>query len=109
MTDEELVKHLRTLAVTHPHLGTAQAADRIEALTQALKEMDAKLTKRCEVYLQLAKSDGLREGLEMAAKICDEEGDEWDSDRVITEKNYARHAGARILAIDPAGLKEQKG
>ncbi|CAB3928219.1 hypothetical protein LMG26858_06178 [Achromobacter anxifer] len=37
--------------------------------------------------------------LEQAARICDAEGQEWDSDAVITEKNYAEHCGRRIRAL----------
>jgi len=37
--------------------------------------------------------------LEQAARICDAEGQEWDSDAVITEKNYAEHCARRIRAL----------
>lgn len=32
------------------------------------------------------------------AKVCDAEGREWDSDDVVTEKNYAAHCAAAIRA-----------
>ena len=33
---------------------------------------------------------------EACAKVCDAEGREWDSDSVVTEKNYAAHCAAAI-------------
>lgn len=30
------------------------------------------------------------------AQLCDAEGDEWDSDEVVTEKNYAAHCAQLI-------------
>ena len=33
---------------------------------------------------------------ERAALICDEEADEWDSDRLVTHKNYAAYCARRI-------------
>ena len=35
---------------------------------------------------------------EACAKVCDAEGSEWDSDDVVTEKNYAAHCAAAIRA-----------
>lgn len=35
---------------------------------------------------------------EACAAICDAEGREWDSDDVVTEKNYAAHCAHRIRA-----------
>jgi len=35
---------------------------------------------------------------EQCAQICDAQGKEWDSDAVITEKNYAAHCAAAIRA-----------
>lgn len=32
------------------------------------------------------------------AKVCDAEGREWNSDDVVTEKNYAAHCAAAIRA-----------
>lgn len=37
--------------------------------------------------------------LEQAIAICDEEGNEWDSDNLIMEKNYAHACRDRIRAI----------
>lgn len=34
----------------------------------------------------------------VCAAICDAEGAEWDSDAVVTEKNYAAHCANRIRA-----------
>jgi hypothetical protein len=34
-----------------------------------------------------------------ATAICQEEADEWDSDRLVTEKNYAEHCGMRIMKL----------
>ena len=33
---------------------------------------------------------------EACARVCDAEGHEWDSDGVMTEKNYAAHCAAVI-------------
>ena len=33
---------------------------------------------------------------EACAQLCDAEGDEWDSDEVVTEKNYAAHCAQLI-------------
>lgn len=41
----------------------------------------------------------VREALAEAAEICPEEGREWDSDAVVTDKNYAEHCAQRIRAI----------
>ena len=41
--------------------------------------------------------------LEEAAKVCDAQGDEWDSDAVITEKNYAHACAAAIRNLSSAG------
>ena len=35
---------------------------------------------------------------EACAAICDAEGREWDSDGVVTEKNYAAHCAVAISA-----------
>ncbi len=35
---------------------------------------------------------------EACARICDAEGREWDSDAVVTLKNYAEHCAAAIRA-----------
>ena len=35
---------------------------------------------------------------EACALICDAEGREWDSDAVVTRKNYAEHCAAAIRA-----------
>ena len=37
---------------------------------------------------------------ERAALICDEEADEWDSDRLVTHKNYAAYCARRIRSPD---------
>lgn len=37
--------------------------------------------------------------LEQVARICDEEGREWDSDALVTTKNYAAHCATRIRAL----------
>ncbi|MFY3460751.1 hypothetical protein ACOTJD_29255, partial [Achromobacter xylosoxidans] len=37
--------------------------------------------------------------LEQAAAICDAEGQEWDSDALITEKNYAEYCARRIRSL----------
>lgn len=37
--------------------------------------------------------------LEQAARICDAEGQEWDSDAVVADKNYAQSAALRIRAL----------
>ena len=42
------------------------------------------------------------EDLEEAAKVCDAAGDEWDSDAVITEKNYAHACAAAIRNLSSA-------
>lgn len=34
-----------------------------------------------------------------AVAICQEEADEWDSDRLVTHKNYAEHCGKRIRRL----------
>ncbi|KAE8546114.1 hypothetical protein [Marinobacter nauticus] len=34
-----------------------------------------------------------------AVAICREEADEWDSDRLVTHKNYAEHCGERIRQL----------
>lgn len=39
---------------------------------------------------------------EACAKVCDAEGSAWDSDDVVTEKNYAAHCAKAIRA---RGLK----
>lgn len=51
----------------------------------------------------LAYSAGRLKGLDEAKAICKQQGDEWDSDAVVIDKNYAHHCAA---AIDQ--LKEQK-
>ena len=35
---------------------------------------------------------------EACARVCDAEGREWDSDDVVTEKNYAAHCATAIRA-----------
>lgn len=37
--------------------------------------------------------------LEQVARICDEEGREWDSDALVTTKNYVAHCATRIRAL----------
>lgn len=41
--------------------------------------------------------------LARAIAICQEEGDEWDSDNLITEKNYAHACRDRIAALAATG------
>jgi hypothetical protein len=50
-----------------------------------------------EAHVKKAVCDALK----VAAEICSEEGREWDSDAVITEKNYAEHCAQRIRTIIP--------
>lgn len=40
-----------------------------------------------------------KQAVEEAAAICDGEGNEWDSDDLITEKNYAHAFRDRIRAM----------
>ena len=35
---------------------------------------------------------------EACARVCDAEGREWDSDDIVTEKNYAAHCAEEIRA-----------
>jgi hypothetical protein len=46
-------------------------------------------------------SPSFEQAIRMAAEICQQEGDEWDSDAVVTEKNYAHACRDRILALSP--------
>ena len=39
-----------------------------------------------------------------AKVICQEEADEWDSDRQITHKNYAERCGERIRKLQESSL-----
>lgn len=41
----------------------------------------------------------LCDALAVVVEICDEEGREWDSDRQITDKNYASFCAGRIRAL----------
>lgn len=40
-----------------------------------------------------------KQAIEEASAICDEEGNEWDSDNLITEKNYAHACRDRIRGL----------
>ena len=40
-----------------------------------------------------------KEFMEACAQICDQEAEEWDSDNVVTEKNYAAACATRIRAL----------
>lgn len=39
------------------------------------------------------------EAIEAAARLCDEQAAEWDSDAVVSDKNYAAHCAALIRAM----------
>jgi len=41
----------------------------------------------------------VRDALEAAARLCDEQAAEWDSDELVSDKNYAAHCAALIRAM----------
>ncbi|MFY3310923.1 hypothetical protein [Achromobacter ruhlandii] len=64
------------------------------------EEYRAAVSRIADVARDLPGRDDVRNAaLEDAARICDAEGQEWDSDAVITEKNYAEHCARRIRAL----------
>lgn len=50
-----------------------------------------------------------REVIEECALICDRQGEEWDSDLVVTEKNYAAHCARLIRASLPIDKEPTDG
>ncbi len=53
-------------------------------------------TEQVALYLQ---PQSVKDMLEKAAKICESEGSEWDSDNQVTEKNYAYACRDAIRAL----------
>lgn len=45
------------------------------------------------------------EVIETAARLCDEQASEWDSDAVVSDKNYAAHCAALIRAMTQRGCQ----
>ena len=72
-----------------------QAADRFETeFSDLAGEADCRLT--CNETPTQSLREVRHQERERAALICDEEADEWDSDRLVTHKNYAAYCARRI-------------
>lgn len=92
---EELVKALKTIVYGTEKNGRIINPTK-KMWQQAANAIDAKIDVadrlKAEVY-------------EECAKICDEQGREWASDSVQTQKNYAAHCADAIRAASPSAFE----
>ena len=72
------------------------------------RNYEAAISKAVQLYHKMSTSPATpaeslqafeNEVLERAAKVCDEQGNEWDSDSQITHLNYAEHCAMVIRAF----------
>lgn len=72
-----------------------QEIDRLERFARLVAAAER---TACARHFEVAMRNAVTAEREACAKVCDTEGREWDSDDIVTEKNYAAHCAAAIRA-----------